>query len=552
PRAAGLLREQAGDAAGAGEDYEAAGALLEAAACFERADDARSAARCLEAALARDARCHRARVELGALLARHGRHQAAVRTLQQVPKDAPERSEALLWLRRSLEALALSEAVRQVDEELAALGIDPTADTRAAPVSERAPAVTPETILFGRYVVLRDVARTPTARVLEARDRITGENVALKIFAASTLKESGRDALRRFEREAVALGKLRHPAIVPLRAFLAEGPAVVLAWMGGGSLADKLAAEPLSPARAVEITQAVLGALSAAHRRGILHRDIKPANVLFDEAGAAYLADFGTAHVSDSAATVTAGIIGTLAYMAPEQRAGEAANIASDIYGAGALLWHALTGAPPGAGLSFLSDELGPEHRSIAERLVAPEAERPADAEAALALLRSASWPRAVPAARATPARPRPEKSHDSVRLEPLGDERFRDVLLGRTVLVLAADDTTMERALAFARADHPNLAAVLALHADEQTLWVEALDATPLSRELSDDERRELFEALAALHRAGGVHGFVGESLVERGGRVMLRFPTRAAPSADANTDVSDLAAFAPPRQNL
>jgi serine/threonine-protein kinase len=373
----------------------------------------------------------------------------------------------------------------------------------------------------------------------------------LKLFAASTLKDAGRDALRRFEGEAVALGKLRHPSIVPLRAFLPEGPAVVLAWMAGGSLADMLSAAPLSPARAVEITHAVLGALSAAHRRGILHRDIKPANVLFDEAGAAYLADFGTAHVSDSAVTVTAGVIGTLAYMAPEQRAGVPANIQSDIYGAGALLWHALTGAPPGAGLSFLSPELGPEHRAIAERLVATEDQRPSDAEAALALLRSVSWPRQVPPPRAGTARAEPQKRRESVRLESLGDARFRDVLLGRTVLVLDADETTLERALAFARADHPNLAAILALRPDDHTLWVEAFDPSPLTRALSDAELSELGEALAALHRAGGVHGEVSAaSLAERGGRVMLRFPGKPAPSADAQTDLGDLAALAQQRQ--
>ncbi len=88
---------------------------------------------------------------------------------------------------------------------------------------------------------MREVAATPHARVLEAVDRVTGDRVAVKLLAGLGEQE-GRDALFRFEREARALAQLRHPNVVPLRAYHAEGPAIVLAWMPGGTLADRLRA----------------------------------------------------------------------------------------------------------------------------------------------------------------------------------------------------------------------------------------------------------------------------------------------------------------------
>ena len=109
--------------------------------------------------------------------------------------------------------------------------------------------------------------------------------------------------------------------------------------MSGGSLASLLAREAFAPSRAVEIACAVLTALGEAHRLGILHRDVKPSNVLFDAVGAPKLADFGAAHLGDLSSTVTAGAIGTISYMSPEQRLGRKASVASDLYSVGALLY---------------------------------------------------------------------------------------------------------------------------------------------------------------------------------------------------------------------
>jgi eukaryotic-like serine/threonine-protein kinase len=534
------LRSALGDHARAAADFERAGLLADAAFAFERARDPRNAARCLELALAADPEDHGSRLALGELLFRNGRLEAAIRALQRVPAAAPERAQALALSLPALSALGLDEAARQVQAELSALGTP----VRPAPFTAPPEPAAVERILFGRYRVVSEVATTPTARVVEAVDRVSNERVAVKIFAPS-VRESGRDALERFEREARALGQLRHPAIVPLRAYLPDAPAVVLAWMEGGSLADLLARGVLSPARAVEVTLSVLGALGEAHRRGILHRDIKPANVLFDGAGGAHLADFGTAHVADSAVTVTAGVIGTLAYMAPEQRAGNPATTGSDIYGAGALLWHALTGAPPDANLPFLSDELDDRHRSIARVLIAPEAERPNDSLAARTLLSSLAWPRAVPVARAPQERAvdSPPLRDLSLRLVPRGDGVYEDTLLAREVHVLPADPETLARVLPFARAGHPGLASVLVHRPDETRIWIEALPGDRLDAALTEADRRWLEQALAALHRAGGAHGAIDrEHVVRRGGMLVLKFPLLPASSEPA----ADLRALA------
>jgi serine/threonine-protein kinase len=387
-------------------------------------------------------------------------------------------------------------------------------------------------LLFGRYRLETLVATTPNARVYRAFDVIDAEQVAVKLFAGAALLEVGRDALLRFEREARALGQLQHPAIVPLLAYLPGGPAVVLRWMEGGSLADLLEREAPSPARAVEVTCAVLAALGEAHRRGILHRDVKPANVLFDATGAAHLADFGTAHVSDAAATVTAGVIGTLAYMAPEQRAGAPATIASDVYGAGALLWHALTGGPPFEQLPFLSNELDQTHREAAARLIAPESERPGDALTARGLLMSLSWPRSAPAPHTRAPRPGVGLSRGQNRLLPRANGLFYDALLEREVHVVTADPDALSRALPFARANHPLLPAVLAYRTDRRELWIEFVRGSRLGRRLSPEEHGALGRALTALHTAGGFHGKVDrEHVVVRGSETALRFPLGAEP---------------------
>ena len=546
-----------------GEHLDAARAFADArdacraAACFERAGRPAEGARVLEAAIRAQPADGAARLELGRLLARHGRTEAAVKALQQLDPSAPERAQALPLLARCLTGLGLEDAAAEVRAEMAKLGVEDEANAPepaaepAAPA--RASARPPAAVLFGRYEIVREVAMTPHARVVEAIDRITSERVALKVLAAS-LEGTGRDALQRFEREARALAQLRHPHVVPLRAYLPEGPAMVLAWMSGGSLADLMRREPVAPARAVEIVGAVLLALGEAHRLGILHRDIKPANVMFDDIGTARLGDFGAAHLGDLSNTATAGAIGTFAYMAPEQRLGKPASVATDLYGAGALLYELCTGEPaePAVGgqlelpPSVCHPDLDASHDALFASLLDQDPRnRPEDAFEARRALLALRWSTRLPDrdAHAPPTRvsDRPatsQRARLTVSFE-VGDGRdaplrWRDTWLERDVLVVPIDDASLARARAFAQAGHPALPTVLRVDAAAQQIWI----APPRGKALADEARAvgpaelaRLGEAVTALHAATGAHGSIDAAhLYRHDGELVLAWP-RAAP---------------------
>ena len=537
----------------AGEAFAAVGDACRAARSLELAGRPADGARALEAALRMrpgDAAC---RLELGRLLARHSRTEAAVKTLQQLDPASPERVQSLPLLRRCLVEIGLEEAARTLRDEMDRHGIaDVEPEDAPAPTAGQGGA-----LLLGRYETVREVAVTPHARVLESIDRVTGERVALKLLAGLD-HEGGRDAFLRFEREARALAQLRHPHVVPLRAYHPEGPAIVLAWMSGGSLAERLLREPIAPARAVEITCAVLAALGEAHRLGILHRDVKPTNVLFDDVGAARLSDFGAAHLGDLSTTATAGAIGTFAYMSPEQRLGRAASLASDLYGAGVLLGEILTGKAPGP----VTDRLDPApsachpdvnetHDALVARLLQDDPrKRPSDAFEARRLLQSVRWPERV-WTRELRASMRPQSSRAPAALgarltAPIdpGDGRDaaalqHDTWLDRDVLVFPRDDATMLRAAAFARASHPTLPAVLRLDAEANTLWI----AAPRGRSLADASRgispgqiARLREAITALHAAEGAHGRLDPAhLYWHDGEIVVAYPRELVPLEEA-----------------
>lgn len=559
---AGAVFEALGEHESAAHAFSAAGDARRSAVGFERAGRPADGARALEAALRRDADDHEARVLLGRLLARHGRTEAAVRTLQKLPASSPERASALPLLARCFTELGLEDAAKSARDEMMSLGIqeDAPSSSGAAAASSSRPgggggAKGAGALLYGRYEVIREVASTPHARVIEARDRITAGRVAVKIFAAAPL-DAGRDALLRFEREARALAELRHPNVVPLLAYLPEGPAMVLAWMAGGSLLDRTRAEGVAPRRAAEIAGLLLSALGEAHRMGILHRDVKPTNVLFDEVGTTYLSDFGAAHLGDLSSTATAGAIGTFAYMSPEQRIGRPATLASDLYGVGAVLFELLTGRAPEpaqGGLlreapSSLNADLTAAHDAVVARLLEEDPKlRPADAFEARRALQSLAWPERIPDQQRAPQAPASERSAESAedRLGPAheaGDGRDaalrrHDAWIGRDVLVLPLDEETLPRARAFARAGHAALPAILRVDKAEAEIWV----AAPAGRALSDEPRAlspgqlaRLREALEALHAAEGAHGCVDAAhLYIHDGDITLAYP-RSRPEGD------------------
>jgi serine/threonine-protein kinase len=532
------LLETEGRAAEAARLWERAGHATRAAGLLERSGDPAAAARVLEGALRREPEAWGVATALGALLARFGKDAAAVRVLQRVPEGAAERREALVHLVPALERMGLDRAAADAGAELASKGGAP-ARQNLAPAPELHPR------LFGRYDLVREVASSPSARVLECVDVVRGERVAVKVFAAWDTHGTGRDALARFEREVRTMRALDHPSVVPCRDYVPEGPAIVLAWMSGGTLERLLAtAGALAPSRAVEIASGVLSALGEAHRLGVLHRDVKPANVLFDDAGGARLSDFGVAHLGDVSTTATAGVFGTLAYMSPEQREGRPATARSDVFAAGTLLREMLTGErpsptePPRLRPSDAHRELGDEHDALVARLTATDpAARPADAFEARAALTGLAWPTMVDALGVRPRSERRPSSHPHAgRMEPLDDGTSLDTWTGRVVERMPATAQCLVRAQAFAGADHDALQTILRVDREEGALWLDAVKGRRLDRALTKAERSRLEAALAALHARGAVHGSVDAdhvALTDAG--PVLRF----SPEQDATATV-------------
>ncbi|MFZ0545721.1 MAG: protein kinase [Candidatus Promineifilaceae bacterium] len=215
---------------------------------------------------------------------------------------------------------------------------------------------------IGRYEIKRELGRGGMAAVYEAYDPRFKRDVAIKMLPQAFSHDPQFRA--RFEREAQTIAMLEHPAIVPVYDYGEENGRLylVMRLMTGGSLADRLRRGPLSPQEASEIMNHLAPALDAAHARGMIHRDLKPANILFDQWNKPYLSDFGIvklASESGTSLTATGGLIGTPAYMSPEQVQGdETLDGRSDIYSLGIILFETLTGqtpynAPTPMGLAF-------------------------------------------------------------------------------------------------------------------------------------------------------------------------------------------------------
>jgi serine/threonine-protein kinase len=395
--------------------------------------------------------------------------------------------------------------------------------------------------------VVREAASSPSARVVECVDVVRGERVAVKVFAGWGAHGAGRDALTRFEREVRAMRALDHPNVVPLRDFLPEGPAIVLAWMGGGTLERLLAtAGTLAPLRAVEIAAGVLTALGEAHRVGIVHRDVKPSNILFDDAGGARLSDFGVAHLEDASTTATAGVFGTLAYMSPEQREGRAAGPRSDLFSVGVVLREMLTGQRAGDGPrtapSEAHSELDARHDALVGRLTSRDpASRPDDAFEARAALLALPWPGSIdPHAAGTRSDRRSSVVPTASRLEAdASGDTFLDTWTGRRVECIPLNDTTLARARSFACAGHPALQSILRVNREDNTLWLDAASGRPLEGKLLPEQRAVLAAALGSLHAAGGVHGHLDAAhVITAGASLVLLFHASTDPTATPDRD--------------
>jgi hypothetical protein len=212
------------------------------------------------------------------------------------------------------------------------------------------------------YTILRQLAEGGMGRVYHARDRRLERDVALKVIRPERLSA---DLLARFHDEARAVARLDHPHIVQVYevgeyAPPEGGPAVpflALEYVPGGTLESRAGPTPLAPAEAARIVALLARALAHAHARGVVHRDLKPANVLIAEhadepglnasLGRPKVSDFGLARRNDGVdprRTSPGAIVGTPAYMAPEQAEGQTAGPPADVYALGAILYRLLTG----------------------------------------------------------------------------------------------------------------------------------------------------------------------------------------------------------------
>ena len=203
---------------------------------------------------------------------------------------------------------------------------------------------------IGRYEIKSELGRGGMATVYRGYDPRFEREVAIKVLPPEMLHADPQFRLR-FEREAKIIAQLEHRSIVPVYDVGEENdqPYFVMRYMSGGSLSDKIKKNILSIEEAARILENIAPGLDEAHSKGFIHRDLKPGNILFDNKDSPFISDFGIAKITEveSRNVTGSGIIGTPAYMAPEQASGDVIDGRADIYALGVLLYEMLTGKQP-------------------------------------------------------------------------------------------------------------------------------------------------------------------------------------------------------------
>ena len=209
---------------------------------------------------------------------------------------------------------------------------------------------------FGEYELIEEIARGGMGVVYKARHKQLNRVAALKMILGGRF--SSEDELRRFQLEAESAAKLDHPGIVPVYEIgeVDGQPFFAMKYIEGGSLAEHIEHLADEPEEAMALLAKVAKAVHHAHQRGVLHRDLKPGNILLDESGEPLVTDLGLAKstTNDSNLTNTGAVMGTPAFMPPEQAAGGGVTTAADIYSLGAIMYQLLTGQPPHQGESAI------------------------------------------------------------------------------------------------------------------------------------------------------------------------------------------------------
>lgn len=222
--------------------------------------------------------------------------------------------------------------------------------------------------IIGDYELLEMLGRGGMGVVYRARQLSLNRVVAVKVLLAGEFADDG--AKRRFEAEATAAGRLRHPNIVAVHEIGEHEGRLFFSMelVEGRTFADLTRDGPLPPATAARLLKPVADAAHFAHEQGVLHRDLKPSNLMLDAFGQPRISDFGLARRLDVSErlTLTGEVLGSPSYLAPEQASGERERegIASDVYSLGAILYHLLTGRPP---------FLGPSTHAILQQVIKAE-----------------------------------------------------------------------------------------------------------------------------------------------------------------------------------
>ena len=225
---------------------------------------------------------------------------------------------------------------------------------------------------LGKYELQGVLGRGAAGTVYDARDPVIGRRVAIKtVKLPNADDDETREELERFRREARAAGGLSHPNIVPIFDYgeTSELAYIVMEFIGGGSLTGLLKKHTRLPAsEALRIMDQLLSGLQFSHEKGIVHRDVKPDNVMLTDDQTVKIADFGIARIEGSGATVVGTMLGTPSYMSPEQWRGDAQiDARSDIYAAGVMLYHLLTGKRP-----FEGNQSAIMHKVLSEEAIPP------------------------------------------------------------------------------------------------------------------------------------------------------------------------------------
>jgi eukaryotic-like serine/threonine-protein kinase len=207
---------------------------------------------------------------------------------------------------------------------------------------------------LGKYEIRREIGRGAMGVVYEGYDPFIKRVVALKTIRADQLaSEDSENVIARFRREAQAAGRLSHPNIVSIYDFGEEAGTwfIAMEFIKGRELKECFEAnERFTTASIVKIMSQILDALDYSHRQGVIHRDIKPANIFMLPDGSVKVGDFGIAHIEASNLTQVGAVMGTPAYMSPEQILGLPVDGRSDLFSAGVILYQFLTGERPFSG----------------------------------------------------------------------------------------------------------------------------------------------------------------------------------------------------------